>query len=110
MISSRITRIIHPFVVVLLLGTLPAVPLAADEDKPVYTLQVDGLACPFCAYGIEKQIQRIDGVESVTTDIGSGAVVITMTPGMTLEEAEAKRAVEAAGFTMRRFQRRNNGG
>lgn len=110
MISSRITRVIHPFVVVLLLGTLPAVPLVADEDKTAYVVQADGLACPFCAYGIEKQIQRIDGVESVSTDIKSGTVVITMTPGRTLEEADAQRAVEAAGFTMRRFERRNDGG
>lgn len=108
--SSRITRIIHPFVVVLVLSTLPALPLAADEDKTVYTLQADGLACPFCAYGIEKHIQRIDGAESVSTDIKSGTVVITMTPGRTLEEADARRAVEAAGFTMRRFERRNDGG
>lgn len=110
MISSRITRIIHPLVVVLLLTALPAVPHADDEGKTVYTLQADGLACPFCVYGIEKQIQRIDGVESVSTDIKSGTVVITMTPGRALEETDAQRAVEAAGFTMRKFERRNDGG
>lgn len=26
----------------------------AHADQAVYTLQVDGLGCPFCAYGIEK--------------------------------------------------------
>lgn len=109
-ISARMARIIHPFVVVILLSALPAVPLADDEGKTVYTLQADGLACPFCAYGIEKQIQRIDGVEFVSTDIKSGTVVITMTPGMTLDEADARRAVEAAGFTMRGFEQRNDGG
>lgn len=95
---------------VLLSGLLIAAPATAGDNPAVYTLQVDGLACPFCAYGIEKQLNRIDGVESVATDVKSGAVVITMKSGTTLGEADAKRAVEAAGFSMREFRSRDDEG
>jgi mercuric ion binding protein len=101
--------LIGAFAIVLLLNVLPPGPVAADEGQSVYALKVDGLACPFCAYGIEKQIQRVDGVESVSTDIKSGTVIVTMAPDMTLDEVDARGAVEAAGFTMRGFERRGDG-
>ncbi len=82
----------------------PTIATAA-EPTAVYSLGADGLACPFCAYGIEKQLSRIDGVESVSTDIKSGTVTIFMEAGASLEESAAKRAVEKAGFTMRSFNR-----
>jgi mercuric ion binding protein len=81
----------------------------AQEPKSVYTLQVDGLACPFCAYGIEKQLSAIEGVESVQTDIKSGTVTVTMQEGVTLERDTARQAVEAAGFTMRELKRQGAG-
>jgi copper chaperone CopZ len=81
------------------------VPVQAQETNPVYTLKADGLACPFCAYGIEKQISKIESVEKVETDIKAGAVVVTMKEGASLNEAQAREAVEAAGFTLRGFER-----
>lgn len=89
----------------LLICVLLPTPVAAADDQAVYTLQADGLACPFCAYGIEKQLIRIEGVDAVETDLRGGTVVITMKPGAALDEVDAKRAVEAAGFTMREFRK-----
>ena len=66
-----------------------------------YALAVDGLACPFCAYGVEKQLTAIEGVESVEIDVKSGQVVVTLIEGMTLSEDTARQAVEDAGFTLR---------
>ncbi len=69
-----------------------------------YAIGVDGLACPFCAYGIEKQLNRIEDVESLSTELKSGTVIITMQAGAVLTEARAKQAVEKAGFTLRSFK------
>ena len=80
--------------------------LAVAGEKATYAIGVDGLACPFCAYGIEKQLGRIAGVETVLTDIGSGTVAVTMEEGATLEEAAATNAVDNAGFTLRSFERK----
>ena len=45
-------------------GMLVALFLAttALAGQPRYNLSVDGLACPFCAYGIEKELAGLDGV------------------------------------------------
>ncbi len=95
-------------VALLVLGVLAA-PAHAQETKGVYTLQVDGLACPFCAYGIEKQLGATEGVESVETDIKSGTVTVTMQDGATLDEDTAGMAVKAAGFTMRGYKHQGAG-
>ena len=77
--------------------------LAAAGDR--YLLGVDGLACPFCAYGIEKQLLRVDGVAAVETDVKSGRVIITLRDGATIDETRAREAVEAAGFTLRTVEK-----
>jgi len=92
--------------VLLVAAVVSAVPAYADEPSgPVYALQVAGLACPFCAYGIEKQVTRIEGVESTSVDIKEGLVTVVMEQGATLDEEAARTAVEAAGFTLRSFER-----
>jgi len=80
--------------------------LAAAGEKAAYAIGVDGLSCPFCAYGLEKQLSRIVGVETVLTDIESGTVAVNMAEGAALGEAAAANAVEDAGFTMRSFERK----
>ena len=101
------TRLICPPVVLAILAVLApwAGPAWSQNAKPVYTIEADGLACPFCAYGIEKQLGAIKGVETVETDIKSGTLRIVMRAGAALDEVAAERAVEAAGFTMRGFRR-----
>lgn len=79
--------------------------VSAQMVAQTYRLHIDGLACPFCAYGIEKQLSRIDGVETIDIDIGAGAITLTVTDGTTLDESTARRAVEAAGFSLRDFER-----
>lgn len=76
---------------------------AALAAGPHYALQVDGLACPFCAYGIEKQLRRIEGVQDVQVDIKAGQVRVTLAEGRALTEARARQATEDAGFRLRGF-------
>jgi len=79
------------------------VATAALAAGPSYRIEVAGLACPFCAYGIEKELNAIDGVERVETSIREGTVIVTMKDGTALDEATAKRAVKDAGFTLNGF-------
>jgi len=73
-------------------------------DPLTYRLRVDGLACPFCAYGIEKKLGALEGVRSVETNIKDGVVIVTMKDGATLDETTAKKAVKEAGFSLRKLE------
>lgn len=88
---------------VLVLG-LVLMSANAFAAQQAYKLRVDGLACPFCAYGIEKKLNAIKGVQGVGVDIASGTVNVTMAEGASLDEATAKQAVKDAGFTLRGFE------
>lgn len=78
---------------------------SAFAAGPSYRIEVAGLGCPFCAYGIEKKLNAVPGVERVETDIKAGVVIVTMNDGAILDEAAAKQAVKDAGFTLKGFKR-----
>lgn len=67
----------------------------------LYELRVDGLACPFCAYGIEKKLSRTAGVESVEVDLERGLVLVKAKEGARLTERQMRRLIEDTGFTLR---------
>jgi mercuric ion binding protein len=82
---------------------LPSISVAQDSQS-AYTFHADGLACPFCAYSIEKQVSKIPGVEKIDIDIKKGVVTVIMATGTRLTEARARKAVEASGFSFRGFE------
>ncbi|NQU60223.1 MAG: heavy-metal-associated domain-containing protein [Rhodospirillales bacterium] len=77
---------------------------AAFADSHLYKLYVNGLACPFCAYGVEKKVSGLDGVEKVEIDIDGGIVTVTLADGAILDKSNAAKAVDEAGFTLREFK------
>jgi len=78
-------------------------PMAALAAPTQYQLSVDGLACPFCAYGIEKKLNAVEGVTKIGVDINAGTVTVTMAEGASMTKAQADRIVKDAGFTLRGF-------
>lgn len=77
---------------------------SAFAAQLIYKLRVDGLACPFCAYGIEKKLGAVKGVQRIEVDIATGTVAVTMAEGAALDEAAAKKAVREAGFSLKSFE------
>ncbi len=88
----------------LVLGLMLFAATAALADSHVYKLYVDGLAWPFDAYWVEKQVGGLDKVKSIEILIDEGIVAVTMASGKTLDEANAKLAISDAGFTLRKFE------
>ncbi len=66
-----------------------------------FTLRVDGLACPFCAYGVEKKLLQVPGVAAIDILINEGKVILKLREGADLDVAALDTAVEKAGFTLR---------
>ena len=66
-----------------------------------YELRIDGLACPFCAYGIEKAFIRTDGVDSVEIDLKNGLVIVNTRKDKSFTEEQLKTIVKDTGFTMK---------
>ena len=90
-------------VAALLISPVVLAAQAAGEDilQPKVTVEVDGLACPFCAYGLEQRIQEIPSVQQSIINIEAGTVELTPNEGEHIDIDEVKAAVKAGGFTAR---------
>ena len=77
----------------------------SDEVK----VRVDGLSCPFCAYGLEKKLSEMDGVDSIFIDFEEGLVLMQVIDSQNISEEEIRTKIEEAGFTPREivFPRKN---
>ncbi len=83
------------------LTVAPSLALAAVEQVSV---RIDGLACPFCAYNIEKRVKTLDGVERdarIVTSVERGTATFPWKPGVDFDPAAVRKAVRQAGFTPR---------
>ncbi len=77
---------------------------AAPPQTPTpnaYVLRVDGLACPFCAFGIEKEFAKQPGVEDTNVNLEHGVLVVTVKPGATFTKAQLAQLVKEAGFRLK---------
>ena len=74
----------------------------AQDDKliedPDIVIEIAGLACPFCAYGIEKRLKKIDGIEELSVLLEEGKVQVRLEDGATVSRERVEEAVADAGF------------
>ena len=84
----------------LTLTLLLSLPLAGwSDDRQVVVIGVNGLACPFCAYSLEKNLAELAEVESVKVDLAKSSTRIVIKPGKTADLDKIRQAVVKAGFT-----------
>lgn len=83
--------------------TLVLSPLLAQAQVKQVSLRVDGLACPFCAYGLEKKVAKLQGyqVDTYTVKINEGVVSFDWQSDKPLDLEAIETAVDKAGFTLR---------
>ena len=90
------------FLTGLLLWSLPhhaAVQAGQTVGMLEVSVQVDGLSCPFCAYGLEKKLRKVDNVASLEIHVSEGLAVLNPKPGTSLDLAALEQAVRDGGFT-----------
>ena len=93
----------YPFVFLVLLSMIMlARPVNAQDvvESPDVTIQVEGLACPLCAYGLEKRLKKIDSIEAISVHLKTGEVRIKLKQGTPITEERIRKAVLDAGFTL----------
>ena len=73
----------------------------AFAGETLYKIRVDGVACPYCGYGIEKKLNQIDGVKFVDIDLEKGVVTAQSAEGVTLTDVQVEKLINDSGFTFR---------
>jgi mercuric ion binding protein len=81
----------------------PAAAVAGGPER--ITVTVTGLSCPFCAYGLEKRLRKLDGLDSLSIDFKTGSVVLTVRDGSLASDARLRQLVKEAGFEATKIER-----
>ena len=84
----------------------PLAPLLAFAADTGYEMRVDGLACPYCAYGIEKKFKAIEGVKTIDVDLEKGLVSVCASDTTSFTDEQLIRLFTDAGFTYRSMEKR----
>lgn len=83
-------------------------PPVANQDEladPDVVLRVDGMSCPFCAYGLEKRLLENPGIARLVVRVSDGLVLLRLVEGSELTDEELREAVDKAGFSLREVRR-----
>lgn len=64
-------------------------------------MRVDGLACPFCAYGLEKKLKDVPGVSKIEIRVDDGLLLLEAKKDEAIALEQLEPAVKNAGFTAR---------
>ncbi len=68
------------------------------------TLKVDGLACPFCSYGLSKELKKVEGIKEANIFVDEGRVELEVEQGEPVEIDKLPEAVRKGGFTAREIK------
>lgn len=73
--------------------------LAFAAERQVVDIAVKGMTCPFCAYGLEKNLGKASEVEHVAASLKAQNVHIVLKPGTQPDIGRYKQLIHDAGFT-----------
>ena len=90
--------------IILLLISLLLSSGASLAGETRYEMRVDGLVCPYCAYGIEKKLMAIQGVLEIDVDLQNGLVVVAAADTVRFTDIQLTKLFNDAGFTFRSFR------
>lgn len=68
-------------------------------DKDQVSVRVDGLGCPYCAYGLEKKIKKLKGIKKIKIDIEEGIMTFNYPSEEKISLATIDQQVADAGYT-----------
>ena len=79
---------------------LISAPSLAKAELLEGELEVSGMTCPFCAFGIEKKLRAVPGVSEVTIFLDEGRIQLAFLPENDAVPDDIEGAIEKAGFKL----------
>ncbi len=77
----------------------PATVVSGQSLGQQLEIQVSGMTCPFCVYGVEKKLGSMPGVEKVRVSLKDKKAEVVMKPGQKADLKAIRAAITDAGFT-----------
>ena len=81
------------------------ITFCASVEAATIEMNVNGLVCAFCAQGIEKQLRKFPATAEVVVSLEHKLVAVTLKEGQDIPDAELRRALTNAGYTVTAINR-----
>lgn len=81
--------------------------LKAQEkaQQQVYIkIEIKGMACPYCAFGMEKQLKKVSGVKNVAIELNEGLAYISTPKNQKPLKESLALIITNAGFTVGKIE------
>jgi len=72
---------------------------AQSNERDLIEVKVDGLGCPFCAYGLEKKFKEFKGLKNPKIDMETGIFTFSYPTDKEISIEQITKKVDAAGYT-----------
>lgn len=73
--------------------------LVHAEHTNIIELDVLGMTCPFCVYGLKKKLEKLPDIKQADVSLKDNKVRLTLEPGVISDEALYIEAIKKSGFT-----------
>ncbi len=90
---------------ILFLVAFAVTSTAVVADEVQYDIRVDGITCPFCVATSERALKKIEGVQSVGSNLETGTIFVCADSQVALTDAQLKQLFRDKGFTYRSFEK-----
>ncbi len=71
-----------------------------DKEEKIYIkIEVDGMACAYCAFGMEKELKKVSGVDHVAIQLEEGMAYISTPKSQKPQKESLSLIIQNAGFT-----------
>lgn len=75
-------------------------PHASQAQIKKATIQIDGLACPLCAYSLRLHLRKVRAVGDINIVVKEGIATLTSKGGKSLEILDLENIIQRAGFSV----------
>jgi len=79
----------------------------SDKQQQEYIYvkaEIKGMACPYCAFGMEKKLKEISGVNNVEIELEEGLAYISTLKEQKPSKESIQNIILNAGFTVGKIQ------
>ncbi len=78
----------------------------AQEDEPRHIqVTILGTTSPFCAYGVQQKLQKLEGVTNLELVLKTGLATLTLEDDADILNEQIKKTVKDAGFEVAKIVR-----
>jgi len=87
--------------------TINAQTSEKQQERVYIKVEIKGMACPYCAFGMEKKLKEISGINKVEIELEEGLAYISTLKEQKPSKESIQDIILNAGFTVGKIQYSN---